>query len=375
MVIFMEKLTLMPKCTYYTHSFVTANMPFVTSPLLICQAMKILVTGGAGFIGSHTVVSLSEAGFTPVILDNFSNSNPEVLAGLEAILGYPVIFYEGDCNDSGIYSRIFTEHEIGSIIHFAAYKAVGESMEQPLKYYRNNLGSLLALLDSMQQHGAGNLIFSSSCTVYGEPDQVPVTENTPVKPASSVYGNTKQIGEEILQDVASSLPFSIISLRYFNPVGAHPSGLIGELPIGVPNNLVPFVTQTAAGIREVITIFGNDYPTPDGTCIRDYIHVMDLAEAHVAALNHLLKVKREKYYDVFNVGTGTGNSVLEVVNTFDQVNNMHVAHQFGPRRSGDVIAVWGNVDKSAEVLGWKASRSLAQALKDAWNWQNRLPKP
>jgi UDP-glucose 4-epimerase len=337
--------------------------------------MKILVTGGAGFIGSHTVVSLTEAGLTPVILDNFSNSNPEVLAGLEKILGFPVIFYEGDCNDPGIYNRIFTEHEIGGVIHFAACKAVGESMERPLMYYRNNLGSLMTLLTVMEQHQIRNLIFSSSCTVYGEPDTVPVTEQTPVKEASSVYGNTKQIGEEILRDVASVMPFSIISLRYFNPVGAHPSGLIGELPTGVPNNLVPFVTQTAAGIRESITVFGNDYPTPDGTCIRDYIHVMDLAEAHVAALSHLMKVNQEKYYDVFNVGTGTGNSVLEVVNTFDRVNNLNVPHRFGPRRSGDVIAIWGNVDKSAGVLGWKARRSLADALKDAWNWQSRLPKP
>ena len=337
--------------------------------------MKILVTGGAGFIGSHTVVSLTEAGFTPVILDNFSNSNPEVLAGLEKILGFPVIFYEGDCNDPGIYNRIFTEHEIGGVIHFAACKAVGESMERPLMYYRNNLGSLMTLLTVMEQHQIRNLIFSSSCTVYGEPDTVPVTEQTPVKEASSVYGNTKQIGEEILRDVASVMPFSIISLRYFNPVGAHPSGLIGELPTGVPNNLVPFVTQTAAGIRESITVFGNDYPTPDGTCIRDYIHVMDLAEAHVAALSHLMKVNQEKYYDVFNVGTGNGNSVLEVVNTFDRVNNLNVPHRFGPRRSGDVIAIWGNVDKSAGVLGWKARRSLADALKDAWNWQSRLPKP
>ena len=337
--------------------------------------MKILVTGGAGFIGSHTVVSLSEAGFTPVLLDNFSNSNPEVLFGLEKILGFPVIFYEGDCNDPAVYKRIFSEHQIGGIIHFAAYKAVGESMEHPLKYYRNNLGSLMTLLDVMEQHQIRNLIFSSSCTVYGEPDAVPVTEQTPVKPASSVYGNTKQIGEEILQDVSGVMPFSIISLRYFNPIGAHPTGLIGELPIGVPNNLVPFVTQTAAGIRDIITVFGNDYPTPDGTCIRDYIHVMDLAEAHVAALNHLLKVNRERYYEVFNVGTGNGNSVLEVVNTFDQVNNLHVPHRFGPRRSGDVMAIWGNVDKSAEILGWKARRSLADALKDAWNWQSQLPKP
>lgn len=336
--------------------------------------MKILVTGGAGFIGSHTVVSLSEAGFTPVLLDNFSNSNPDVLSGLEKILGFPVIFYEGDCNDPAVYKHIFSEHQIGGIIHFAAYKAVGESMEHPLKYYRNNLGSLMTLLDVMEQHHIRNLIFSSSCTVYGEPDAVPVTEQTPVKPASSVYGNTKQIGEEILQDVSGVMPFSIVSLRYFNPIGAHPTGLIGELPIGVPNNLVPFVTQTAAGIRDIITVFGNDYPTPDGTCIRDYIHVMDLAEAHVAALNHLLKVNRERYYEVFNVGTGNGNSVLEVVNTFDQVNNLHVPHRFGPRRSGDVMAIWGNVDKSAEILGWKARRSLADALKDAWNWQSQLPK-
>jgi len=233
----------------------------------------------------------------------------------------------------------------------------------------------MTLLDVMERHQIRNLIFSSSCTVYGEPDAVPVTEQTPVKPASSVYGNTKQIGEEILQDVSGVMPFSIISLRYFNPIGAHPTGLIGELPIGVPNNLVPFVTQTAAGIRDIITVFGNDYPTPDGTCIRDYIHVMDLAEAHVAALNHLLKVNRERYYEVFNVGTGNGNSVLEVVNTFDQVNNLHVPHRFGPRRSGDVMAIWGNVDKSAEILGWKARRSLADALKDAWNWQSQLPKP
>lgn len=334
--------------------------------------MNILVTGGAGFIGSHTVVSLLEAGFNPVIVDDFSNSDQSVLKGLRHITGRDIACYPADCNHYTEMYRIIREHRIEGVIHFAAYKAVGESMREPLAYYRNNLGSMLNLLEIMQAEKIAHFIFSSSCTVYGEPDESPVTESTPVKPAASVYGNTKQIGEEILRDAAAASDLKAISLRYFNPVGAHPSAEIGELPRGIPSNLVPFMTQTAIGLRESLTIFGGDYPTPDGTCIRDYIHVMDLAEAHVAALKHLVNRPEKSLYDVFNLGTGQGNSVLELVRTFEKISGLKLNYRIGDRRPGDVVAVWGNVDKAASVLGWRTKRTLEDALIDAWRWEQKL---
>lgn len=335
--------------------------------------MNILVTGGAGFIGSHTAVTLAEAGFTPVILDDFSNSDRSVMRGLEKILGQKPRVYAENCHDEEVLRRIFKEEKIGGVIHFAAFKAVGESMLEPLKYYDNNLGSLIVLLQTMLEHGVPNLIFSSSATVYGEPQTLPVTEEMPTPPAQSVYGNTKQIGEEIIRDVAAAgKPLKGISLRYFNPAGAHPSAYIGELPIGVPNNLVPFVTQTAAGLRPALTVFGDDYPTPDGTCVRDFIHVMDLAEAHVAAMQFLINKKESAAYDVFNVGTGHGNSVLEIIKTFEEVSGQPLNYRIGERRVGDVAAVYADVTKIREQLGWQAKRSLREALEDAWRWQKSL---
>ncbi len=336
--------------------------------------MNILVTGGAGFIGSHTVVSLKEAGFNPIIVDNFSNSEKSVMAGLKKILGSEVPCYAIDCNNYAELRKVVREEKIEGVIHFAAFKAVGESMREPLSYYRNNLGSVMTLLDVMLAEGVKNLIFSSSCTVYGEPDTLPVNEHMPVKPAASVYGNTKRVGEEILHDVAAANALRVLSLRYFNPIGAHPSGNIGELPLGIPSNLAPFVTQTAAGLRDSLTVFGDDYPTPDGTCIRDYIHVMDLAEAHVAALQYLLTVPQASLYDVFNVGTGQGNSVLELINTFETVSGQPLPYQVGKRRDGDVTAVWGDVQKANTVLHWKAKRTLREGLEDAWRWQQQLGK-
>jgi UDP-glucose 4-epimerase len=336
--------------------------------------MNILVTGGAGFIGSHTVVALHEAGFKPVIIDDFSNSDRLVLGGLAQIIGYEVPVYDRDCGDAAVLKQIFTEHQIEGVIHFAAFKAVGESMLQPLKYYRNNLGSMITLLEVMLEHGISNLIFSSSCTVYGSPDQLPVTEETPVQPAISVYGNTKQIGEEILRDtIAANNPLKINALRYFNPVGAHPSGLIGELPIGVPANLIPFVTQTAAGLRAMLTVFGTDYETADGSCIRDYIHVMDLAEAHVAALRKLIQMPTGiSHYDVYNIGTGNGNSVLEIIHTFEEISGQALPYKIGDRREGDIPAIFADVTKSKTGLGWQASRTLREGLTDAWRWQQQL---
>jgi len=337
--------------------------------------MNILVTGGAGFIGSHTVVALVEAGFNPIIIDDFSNSESRILDGLYEIAGRHVTCYRQDCNNADTLRHIFDREKIAGVIHFAAFKAVGESMAEPLKYYRNNLGGLITLLEVMVEKAIPNLIFSSSCTVYGQPDALPVTEQTPVKPAESVYGNTKQVGEEILRDTtAAGNLLKIISLRYFNPIGAHPSAAIGELPLGVPNNLVPFATQVAAGIRPSATIFGNDYPTPDGTCIRDYIHVMDLAEAHVAALKHLLSAAVPTLYDIFNIGTGQGNSVLEVIHTLEEVSGKKMNYQIGPRRAGDVVAVYADASKAQTELGWKAFRTLREALADAWRWQQKLAK-
>jgi UDP-glucose 4-epimerase len=318
---------------------------------------------------------LQAAGYRPVLIDDFSNSDVSVLAGLEAILGERPTFYRGDCGEGRLLRQIFGQEQIGGVIHFAAFKAVGESQAEPLKYYRNNLVSLLTLLEVMESSGVRDLIFSSSCTVYGEPDHLPVTEFSPIKPPESVYGHTKQIGEAILRDtVGSGKMLRTVALRYFNPVGAHPSGLIGELPIGIPNNLLPYVTQTGRGWRERLTVFGGDYPTPDGTCIRDYIHVMDLAEAHVAALSFLQNREAAPYFEPFNIGTGRGNSVLEVIQAFDRVSGQSpLPYVVGSRRAGDVAAVYADAEKAAATLGWRAQRSLETAIQDAWNWQQKLP--
>jgi UDP-glucose 4-epimerase len=334
--------------------------------------MKILVTGGLGFIGSHTVLSLVEAGYEPLIMDNLSNSELFILERLKQITNKNIAFYQADCLDKKALHQIFSENEIKGIIHFAAYKAVGESVSEPLKYYENNLVSLIYLLQTMQAHRVQHLVFSSSCTVYGQAEQLPVRESAQILPAFSPYGNTKQIGEEIIKDATMASEYlKAISLRYFNPIGSHPSALIGELPKGVPNNLVPFITQTAIGLRKELQIFGNDYPTPDGTCIRDYIHVCDLAEAHVKALDYLQN-KQEKYYDFINIGTGKGVSVLEMVQTFEKVTQTPLAYKIAPRREGDVTAIYADAQKAWEVLGWKAQRNVEQALLDAWNWQKTL---
>jgi UDP-glucose 4-epimerase len=333
---------------------------------------KILVTGGTGFIGSHTVVELFNSGYEPILIDNFNNSSASVLQGIKNITGRDFTFYEADCNDHSTFRKIFEEHKIEGIIHFAAYKAVGESVKLPLKYYHNNLNSLVNLLESMLEKEVNNLVFSSSCTVYGQPDLLPVTEDAPVKLAESPYGNTKQISEEIIKDTCFSQPhLRAISLRYFNPIGAHPSAEIGELPLGVPGNLVPFITQTAVGIRQKLTVFGDDYDTPDGSCVRDYIHVVDLAKAHVKAFE-LLEKKTAGHYDFFNLGTGQGSTVLEVVRTFEKIAGQSLHYQIGPRRSGDVEKVYAAVDKSVNMLGWKTELSLERALEDAWRWQKRL---
>ncbi|UCS94284.1 UDP-glucose 4-epimerase GalE [Echinicola marina] len=335
---------------------------------------QILITGGAGYIGSHTAVALVNAGFEPIIIDNFSNSEKTVLNGLEKILNRPVKCYEGDCNDREMVRNIFKENNIAGVIHFAASKAVGESTQIPLKYYSNNINSLIVLLETMKEFKVKDIVFSSSCTVYGQPDELPVKETTPRKDAESPYGNTKKICEDILMDhVKSGAEARIVALRYFNPIGAHPSSLIGELPIGVPANLIPFVTQTGAGIREKITVFGDDYDTPDGTCIRDYIHVMDLADAHVKSIQYLAD-KEDTYFDLFNVGTGNGNTVMEVIKAFEKVSGKPLNYELGTRRAGDIEKVWANTDKVSKVLGWTPEYNLEDALKDAWNWQLTLAK-
>ncbi|MDA0678250.1 MAG: UDP-glucose 4-epimerase GalE [Bacteroidetes bacterium] len=336
--------------------------------------MKILVTGGLGYIGSHTVVALNEAGYEVVIVDNLSNTSLEVLDGIEAICGIRPTFYQLDLrNKEAVVSFFQQEPEIVGVIHFAASKAVGESVENPLLYYENNLSSFIYLLQELVNRPKAHLIFSSSCTVYGQADQMPITERAPIKTAESPYGNTKQIGEEILSDtVRVSKGLSAIALRYFNPIGAHSSARIGELPLGVPQNLVPFITQTAAGLRKELAVFGNDYPTPDGTCIRDYIHVVDLAEAHVAALDRLVNGKEEASFEVFNLGTGTGSSVLEVVQTFERVSGQPLPYRIAARREGDVIQAFADTTKANTVLGWKAKRSLEEALFSAWAWERKL---
>ncbi len=334
---------------------------------------KILVTGGAGYIGSHTVVELVKAGYEPVIIDNFSNSEERVLEGIKTILGREVICYKIDCNDANALREVFEkEQHIEGVIHFAAYKAVGESVAEPLKYYHNNVGSLVTLLQVMEELKIYNLVFSSSCTVYGIPEQLPVTELTPVQKANSPYGNTKKVCEEILTDLAiSGSNMKSIALRYFNPIGAHSSAKIGELPLGVPNNLVPFITQTAAGIREKITVFGDDYDTSDGTCIRDYVHVVDLAKAHVVAVERLLQNKADSI-EFYNVGTGTGNTVLEAIHAFERATGQKLNYVIGPRRVGDVPKIYADVTKSVEVLGFKTTSTLEQAMKSAWDWQLSL---
>ncbi|MDE6269956.1 MAG: UDP-glucose 4-epimerase GalE [Muribaculaceae bacterium] len=335
---------------------------------------RILVTGGTGYIGSHTCVELIEAGYEVVIIDDLSNSKREVLDGIEAITGVRPAFVEGDCTDIDTLKKLFADYPgIKGIINFAASKAVGESMHKPLLYYRNNLNTLINLLDLMGPNGVKGIVFSSSCTVYGEPEQNPVTESTPRKDATSPYGNTKRISEDIIRDtVASGAPFKAILLRYFNPVGAHPSALIGELPNGVPQNLIPYLTQTAIGVREMLSVFGNDYPTPDGTCIRDYINVVDLAKAHVVAVQRLVEDKCEEPVETFNLGTGAGVSVLELINTFEEATGVPVPHKFAPRRDGDITQVWADPTKANTVLGWKADTPLADTMRSAWRWQQHL---
>ncbi len=337
--------------------------------------MNILVTGGAGYIGSHTVVELVRAGYTPIILDDFRNSRESVLDGLETILGSRPKTYVGDCTDADFVESVFSSEQIDGVIHFAALKAVGESIGKPLLYYRNNIGSLVTVLDATLRHNTRAFVFSSSATVYGEPDSLPIKETDPRKPATSTYGNTKQVCEDILREttVAADGRLRSISLRYFNPIGAHETGLIGELPIGIPNNLVPFITQAAALVRERLTIFGNDYPTQDGTCVRDYIHVVDLAEAHISTLKHLFSSDSDRpTYDVYNVGTGHGTSVQELIDTFERETGVKVPSVVGPRRTGDVASVYADPGKIERDFGWKTRLSVAQALKDSWRWQQNL---
>ena len=337
----------------------------------------ILVTGGTGFIGSHTTVELIEAGYKVVIVDDLSNSKIEVLDGIEKITGVRPAFEKVDLRDKEATENVFKKYpEIEGIIHFAASKAVGESVQKPLLYYRNNIVSLVNLLELMPQYGVKGIIFSSSCTVYGQPklENLPVTEDCPHQKATSPYGNTKEINEQIIADyIHSGAAIKSVILRYFNPIGAHPSAEIGELPNGVPNNLIPYVTQTAMGIRKELTIFGNDYNTPDGTCIRDYIYVVDLAKAHVAAMRRLLD-KDTDAVEYFNIGTGNGNSTLEIVETFEKATGVKLNWKYGPRREGDIEKIWGNVDKANKVLGWKAEAKLEDVLRSAWKWQEKLRK-
>lgn len=335
---------------------------------------RILVTGGTGYIGSHTVVELQNAGYDVVIIDNLSNSNADVLDGIERITGIRPAFVEADCTDINALRQLFVDYPgIAGIINFAASKAVGESMQKPILYYRNNLGTLLNLLDMMSEFGVKGLVFSSSCTVYGEPDENPVTEAAPIKKATSPYGNTKQISEEIITDtINSGAPFKSVILRYFNPVGAHPSAEIGELPNGVPQNLIPYLTQTAIGIRKELSVFGDDYDTPDGSCIRDYINVVDLAKAHVIAVERMLNDKSDAKIEIFNLGTGNGLSVLELIKAFESATGVKVPHKIVGRRAGDIEKVWANPKYANEVLGWKADTSIEDTMRSAWQWQCRL---
>ena len=334
----------------------------------------ILVTGGLGFIGSHTVVALLEKGHQVLIVDDLSNSSVGVLDGIETASGIRPTFIKLNLQNGAAVAEMFQQHRITGIIHFAAYKAVGESVQKPVAYYQNNLGSMLNLLAEVEKAASPiPFIFSSSCTVYGEATKLPITENSPVQPAMSPYGNTKQIGEEILVDTVNAIEgFRVISLRYFNPIGAHPSIAIGELPLGKPQNLVPFITQTAAGLYPKLTVFGNEYPTSDGTNVRDYIHVVDLAEAHVVALERILESKSTEAYEVFNLGTGKGSSVLEVIQTFERVSGQKLTYEIGERRKGDVIAAYADTTKANTVLGWKTKRSLDEAVASAWKWEQKV---
>lgn len=336
--------------------------------------IRILVTGGTGYIGSHTVVELQNAGYDVVIIDNLSNSNLAVLDGIEAITGIRPAFVQGDVTDACTVEKLFTDYPgIKGIINFAASKAVGESTQKPLLYYRNNLVSLINLLDAMPRHGVNGIVFSSSCTVYGEPDVNPVTEDTPRKPATSPYGNTKQICEDIIADtVRSGVPVKSVILRYFNPIGAHPSANIGELPNGVPQNLIPYLTQTAIGIRPQLSVFGNDYPTPDGSCIRDFIDVVDLARAHVTAVARIVNNTMQTPVEYFNLGTGRGVSVFELIESFKKATGVDVPYVVAPRREGDIVKVWADPSRANTVLGWKAETPLADTLASAWKWQLKL---
>lgn len=335
---------------------------------------RILVTGGTGYIGSHTVVELQKEGYEVIVVDNLSNSNQEVLDGIEKITGIRPLFELLDCKDYEALDQMFGRYPgIEGIIHFAASKAVGESVEKPLIYYRNNLIPLLNLLELMPLHRVKNLVFSSSCTVYGQPEELPVTEQAPIQPALSPYGNTKQISEEIIRDALYANPsLKSILLRYFNPIGAHPSAEIGELPNGVPNNLLPFITQTAMGVREELKVFGDDYHTPDGSCIRDYIHVVDLAKAHVVAIKRMEHGASEQPVEVFNLGTGKGLSVLEIIRLFEQVNGVKVPYRIVGRREGDIEQVWADPTFANTVLGWKAEETVEDTLRSAWKWEKKL---
>ena len=334
---------------------------------------KILVTGGTGFIGSHTVVELQQNGFEVIIVDNLVNSTAEVLDNIALITGIKPAFEQFDLADQAMTSDFFLRNsDISGIIHFAAYKAVGESMDKPLEYYRNNVGSLLNILEGMKVHGINDIVFSSSCTVYGQPDELPVTENAPIKPAWSPYGNTKQMCEDILRFSTSTLPVRAIALRYFNPIGAHESALIGELPLGVPNNLVPFITQTAIGLRQCLSVFGSDYDTPDGTAIRDYIHVVDIARAHVVAIERMMNRKGKSSLEIFNLGTGNGFSVLEVIKSFEKVSGEKLNYKLVDRRPGDVEKVWADTGFANRELGWKAEKDIDEMTSSAWKWEKAL---
>lgn len=333
---------------------------------------KILVTGGLGFIGSHTVVELQQEGFEVLIVDDLSNSRIEVLDGITQITGIKPDFEQFDLKDKAKVFDLFQQYDIQGAIHFAASKAVGESVHEPLKYYENNNGTLINLLSAFKEFGRDNFLFSSSCTVYGQADELPITENAPFKPAESPYGRTKQICEYILEDYTKAYQKNVISLRYFNPIGAHPSTKIGELPNGVPDNLIPYVTQTAAGIRQCLSVFGDDYETRDGTCIRDYIYVVDLAKAHVKGLKILMEKRNQKPYEVFNLGTGTGSTVLEVVHAFEKSTGEKLNYTIAPRRAGDIVAAYADTQKAEKELGWKAETSLEESLRTAWEWQKQL---
>ena len=333
----------------------------------------VLVSGGAGYIGSHTAVELLNAGYNVVIIDNLSNSEKDSVDGVKKITGKDEAFEVVDTCDKAALRGIFDKYQFDSVIHFAAYKAVGESMAEPLMYYQNNLVSFMNIVEMMKEYNRPNILFSSSATVYGDAEHLPVTEQTPRQPATSPYGNTKQIAEDILRDCCRAYnDVHGIALRYFNPIGAHPSALIGELPRGVPNNLVPFITQTAAGIRPMLSVFGNDYDTPDGTCLRDYIDVVDLAKAHVAAVDRMTEGKMDEKYEIFNIGTGRPVSVLELITEFEKVNNLKLPYKMVDRRPGDVPAVWAETSRANEILGWKAERTIDQTLKAAWEWEKHV---